>query len=141
MTVQKLLPMVAYGTITSNSGAECLSFLSLDPITGIIPMKSEVFTVLFKKDGRMALDDFDASRAKNEGEEIHKIFSKLGDTEGLELLWVSPTCLIALGNPALFPSLSLKICAVLKEVLGEIEFQRVPHNEARPLFLGLKNVA
>ena len=139
----QFLPMVVYGTITTNSRATCLSFLFIDPITGLIPMKHEAFTVLFNDTvaGRWGWDEFDISRAKSESKEVYEIFSKLALTKGLERLWATSTNLLVQGDTDCFDAISAKICLVIEEVLGKIEFHKVPHNEAAPLFLNFKKTA
>lgn len=143
MSRTQFLPMVVYGTITTNSRATCLSFLFIDPITGLIPMKRDAFTVLFNDtvEGRWGWDKSDIRRAKNESEEVYEIFSKLTLTKGLDRLWATPTNLIVHGDSACFDSISIKICSVMKKVLGKIEFHKVPHDEAAPLFLNFKKTA
>lgn len=150
MPLPKFAPMVVYGTIKSNysqltNGGDglCLSFLFIDPITGLIPMKHEAFTVLYNDttEGRWGLSEFDIRRAKNESEQVHQIFSKLRFTEGLARLWSTPTNLLVQGDSKQFDAIATKIFDVMQEVLGEIKFHKVPHGEAAPLFLNFKKSA
>lgn len=130
------IPMVVYGTMTGNYSGKCLSFLAAVPLT-IIPMKSSAFTL----ESGNTMSSFDDRRAKDESPELFQIFSKLVGINGLGRLWASPSNLIVQGDLACFDVIATKIRAVMQEVLGEIDFREVPHNEARPLFFEFKACA
>lgn len=137
MSNPQLPPMVAYGTITGVfSKRTHLSFLALCPLT-IIPMVSNAYTYPTE----CKWDGGDASRAKRESEELFQIFSKLTSTEGLARIWASPSGLIIEGEINHFDTISEKVRCVMQEVLGEIDFQPVPHDEALPVSFEFKETA
>ncbi len=120
-----LKPLMLQGTAQRFSGEQALAFQIVDP-TYRIPMIWEVVTAEF---GRGNYQGTYRPHVETQGEKVLNFFDRLVSCPGIDRLWVTPTLIVAQGNPEQFDKIAEVIKKVAGEVFGEFNHQFVGENQ------------